>query len=176
MGSNKQYLDKNPNWLKIVEILRENPAVTSVEIHRVFPQYAAGTISGYMSTARKRIAEERSGKTTTAGKLATQRSRVIRRPAKAETAPVVSHTDPEDFAGVPTRDESGEYSFAARLKWVKETTMTRLADAERRRADLIDQLEALEESMRTLKKEVDLVDVMAAQPGVAEGLILELSF
>jgi len=171
MGSNKQYLDKNPNWLKIVEILRENPAATPGDVHKLFPQYATGTISGYMSTARKKIASERSVKIfPEATKPTNQKSRVIRRPARV--AEVVEAPPARDgYVSVTLHDDS----FAARLKWVKDTTLARLAEAEQRRADLIDQIEALEESMRTLKKEVDLVEVMAAQPGVAEGLILELS-
>lgn len=176
MASNKQYLDKNPTFLKIVEILRETPSITTAEVHKQFPQYAVGSISAYMSSARKKIASDRSVKIFPEVSAPTpQKSRVIRRPAKMEAAPVAAHADPADFIGVPTRDESSEDSFAARLKWVKEATLTRLADAEKRRADLIDQLEALEESMRTLKKEVDLVDVMAAAPGTAQHLISELS-
>ena len=170
MGSNKQYLDKNPTFLKIVEILRETPSITTAEMHKRFAEYAAGSISAYMSAARKKIASERSVKIFPEVVAATQtKSRVIRRPAKA-AQPVVT-SEPEDIIGTPTQDDG----FSARLKWVKDSTLIRLAEAEGRRARLIDELEALEESMRTLRNEVALVDVMASQPSIAEGLILELS-
>ena len=40
---------------------------------------------------------------------------------------------------------------------------------------IIDEIEAIEERMRTLKKEVELVEVMATAPHSAEYLISELS-
>jgi hypothetical protein len=167
MGSHKQYLDKNPNWLKIVEILRKNPAATTAEVHKQFPQYATGTISGYMSTARKRISEERSIKIFPQPTAAApqQKSRTIRRPAKV-SAP---------FPATEVKAEVVVDSFESRLRWVKESTLARIAEAEKRRADLIDEIEALEESMRSLKKEVELVEVMATAPHSAEYLISELS-
>jgi hypothetical protein len=165
MGSNKQYLDKNPNWLKIVEILRENPQITTAQVHKQFPQYATGTISGYMSTARKRISEERSIKIFPQPTAAApqQKSRTIRRPAKVS-------------APVPAAEvEVVVDTFESRLRWVKESTLARIAEAEKRRADLIDEIEAIEERMRTLKQEVQLVEVMATAPHSAEYLISELS-
>jgi hypothetical protein len=167
MGSNKQYLDKNVTFLEIIEILRKNPKVKTAEVHKQFPDYAAGSISAYMSMARKKIFAESSIKVIPVEEVtatpAAAKSRTIRRPAKVSTpAPA-------------TEVEVVVDTFESRLQWVKESTLARIAEAEKRRADLIDEIEAIEERMRTLKQEVQLVEVMATAPHSAEYLISELS-
>jgi hypothetical protein len=167
MGSNKQYLDKNVTFLEIIEILRKNPKVKTAEVHKQFPDYAAGSISAYMSMARKKIFAESSIKVIPVEQVAATpapaKSRTIRRPAKVSTpAPA-------------TEVEVVVDTFESRLQWVKESTLARIAEAEKRRADLIDEIEAIEERMRTLKQEVQLVEVMATAPHSAEYLISELS-
>jgi hypothetical protein len=168
MASNKQYLDKNVTFLEIIEILRKNPKVKTAEVHKQFPDYAAGSISAYMSMARKKIFAESSIKVLPVEEVvvaapAPAKSRTIRRPAKVSTpAPA-------------TEVEVVVDTFESRLQWVKESTLARIAEAEKRRADLIDEIEAIEERMRTLKQEVQLVEVMATAPHSAEYLISELS-